>query len=477
MVLFEGLTSSGKAKVVNVDEEGNLVLLGSSPTPGVSLQEGTDISGATMPAGGASGRGWLSAIWQLINDRVPALAVVSNALQVGGIVTANIGTTGNLATDATLQQVLDAVKAQIDISSTIWTDNSGVYYVRKDIVNESTGTITVSFTDPSGNVATPGTGLKPLASSEASVITDFYNAIASGTGYSTGDLLARVAILNSNISPPSATFFWLNFSTGLVLSSNPSTANIQLSNSNVSIDNITGTISLPTGAAKDSSIQALLSQSDFDSKVPSNLTVTNNHLLVDNTANIQPISGTVTANMGSGNLAGITNTVIIKADTAANQINPLSVTLAKGQALMANSIPMVIASDQSTNPSFASQSDAQAISNRLMPVGTISLYLGTSSGANIKSSAGVIYAITCTNDNATIRYFQIINKASNPALNDVPLLAFPVYPNDGLLIIGQDILGGAGINLSTGITWGFSTTRLTYTAATATDCITSVRWA
>lgn len=36
----------------------------------ISLKEGTDITGAEMPAGGSSGRGWMSAIWKLIKDLI-----------------------------------------------------------------------------------------------------------------------------------------------------------------------------------------------------------------------------------------------------------------------------------------------------------------------------------------------------------------------------------------------------------------------
>ncbi|MBD2364526.1 hypothetical protein H6G36_25690 [Anabaena minutissima FACHB-250] len=117
------------------------------------------------------------------------------------------------------------------------------------------------------------------------------------------------------------------------------------------------------------------------------------------------------------------------------------------------------------------------ISDRFMPPGTIAAYLGTSSGANLKDSAGNIYAITVSNSSSSTRYFQIFNQTTSPSLNDVPVRSFPVPPDDSLLLLGQDIIGGNGIVLTTGISWGFSTTRLTYTAATATDCIATVRWA
>jgi hypothetical protein len=118
-----------------------------------------------------------------------------------------------------------------------------------------------------------------------------------------------------------------------------------------------------------------------------------------------------------------------------------------------------------------------SISNKLMPAGSTASYIGTSAGANLKSSAGFVYAITCSNSGADTAWFQLFQKASPPALNDTPARSFPVYGNNGILILGQDILGGTGISLSTGISWGISIARLTYTASTASQFITTVRWA
>lgn len=63
-----------------------------------------------------------------------------------------------------------------------------------------------------------------------------------------------------------------------------------------SINNISGTISLPTGAATESTLSTL------NGKIPSNLTVSSTRLLVDGSGVTQPVSGTVTANAGSGTM-------------------------------------------------------------------------------------------------------------------------------------------------------------------------------
>lgn len=162
-------------------------------------------------------------------------------------------------------------------------------------------------------------------------------------------------------------------------------------------------------------------------------------------------------------------------------VQSLSVTVANAQLEIANDsgnpIPVngtVAISNLSSDPATATLQGV--IRDRLMPGGTTTSYLGSSSGANLKASAGVMYAITCSNFNSSIRYFQVFNQTSASALNDIPVRAFPIPPDDGLLLLGQDIVGGSGIILSVGISWGFSSTRLTYTAATASDAIVTVRW-
>lgn len=255
----------------------------------------------------------------------------TNKVDIGtdGIVGINsIPLPPNAATDITLQQVRDAIKAQIDIASTLWTDNSGVYYVRRDSVNESTGVISITFTTPDGTTVTPGAGLRPVEDSDKNILTDFYDVITNGTGYSIGDLLARVAILDtSNPSSPNATFIWLNFTTGNILSPAPSSSNIQRASETTSvsqegtwnINNIIGTVSLPIGA----------STSSLQNTNNSLLTTTNNYL-----------------------------------STLANN------STVKGQTNSANSTPVVIANDQSSIPVTLDNTDSTYLSNLNTSIGT-----------------------------------------------------------------------------------------------------------
>jgi hypothetical protein len=83
-----------------------------------------------------------------------------------------------------------------------------------------------------------------------------------------------------------------------------------------------------------------------------------------------------------------------------------------------------------------------------------------------KASPGVVKSASATNRNAAIRYLQIFNKTTAPVLNDVPIVQWQV---SGTTIIGTDFFTEGGMNFTTGIAWGMSTTNGTYTAGTAAD--------
>lgn len=99
---------------------------------------------------------------------------------------------------------------------------------------------------------------------------------------------------------------------------------------------------------------------------------------------------------------------------------------------------------------------------------------GTATKANVKASAGSLFAIMASSINAAIRYLLIHNKASAPAAAEVPVLAFPIPAGTSTapssVIIDSDFLGASGYYLSTGIGWAISTTSATFTdSATASD--------
>lgn len=240
-----------------------------------------------MPAIRIAGRDYEEIAVRQIRDPIQT-SITSIALPTGA------------ATEATLAQVRDAIKATIDLESTIWTDDSGAYYVRRDSVNEGTGAITISWTAPDGSAATPGAGLRPLATAERDVTQELFVATGTGTGYTSGDFLARLLVIDANPSTPVVTQVWYNLSTGAVISA-PSAGDVTPSDESVTV----ASSALPVGAATEAKQDALIGHVDgvegllatidtdtgsIDGKLPSGLTVSSTRLLVDGSGVTQPIS-------------------------------------------------------------------------------------------------------------------------------------------------------------------------------------------
>lgn len=148
-----------------------------------------------------------------------------------------------------------------------------------------------------------------------------------------------------------------------------------------------------------------------------------NALKVDGSAVTQPVSGTVTANAGTGTLA--TSLASLPA-------------LATGS----NLIGRVNVEPQTNNGLSISRTLSAASTN----------------GTNIKGSAGQIYTIVAHNTNAAVRYLKVYNKATAPTVGtDTPVLTFPIPGNAagaGFVIdttMGISFATGIGIGLTTGV--------------------------
>jgi len=101
-----------------------------------------------------------------------------------------------------------------------------------------------------------------------------------------------------------------------------------------------------------------------------------------------------------------------------------------------------------------------------------SRFIGTLPG-NVRATGGRLWAISCTNLNASTRYVQLFD--SNGAPSGAPLECYPVYGNSGILFLDEAFFTDEGLIFNQGITIGFSTTALTYTAGVGTDCILVAR--
>lgn len=99
--------------------------------------------------------------------------------------------------------------------------------------------------------------------------------------------------------------------------------------------------------------------------------------------------------------------------------------------------------------------------------------LGAATKANVKASAGIVYAISATNVNAAVRYLLLHNKATAPVATDVPLQAWLIPVNSTIIVQ----VPAAGIYCSTGIGWAISTTLATFTdAATAAEHAVNIHY-
>lgn len=133
-------------------------------------------------------------------------------------------------------------------------------------------------------------------------------------------------------------------------------------------------------------------------------------------------------------------------------------------------------------PGALSTSGRLLVEAAIAPPDSLAQYgvLGTVNGAIIKNSPGFVFSLGCTNLNATTRYLQLFNKKTSvPAANEVPFRSYPVF-GGGFLALDTSYFGDinscTGLYFNDGITFGFSSTALIYTGATAADCIFEMRY-
>ena len=108
---------------------------------------------------------------------------------------------------------------------------------------------------------------------------------------------------------------------------------------------------------------------------------------------------------------------------------------------------------------------------------SIDTSFGTVVTHNSKATAGLIMSFDVTSINAAVRYFQFYNSTGSTA---TVLFSFPIPAGTSTaparLTLGDTFFGNNGYCMSTGITWGISTTVATYTAATNTDHVVNLTY-
>lgn len=89
--------------------------------------------------------------------------------------------------------------------------------------------------------------------------------------------------------------------------------------------------------------------------------------------------------------------------------------------------------------------------------------------AIIKASPGIVCSFTAIDQNAADRYFQLFDQTAALAGGEIPILQWKIPGGGGEIIVGTDFFTDDCIGFDHGIVLGISTTRVSYTAATAGD--------
>lgn len=289
--------------------------------------------------------------------------------------------TSPLATEQTLQDTKDAVDkvraailAEIEVSELVWVNakvNPPIYYVRRVEIDGS-GAETILWYTPGGVLAVPQpdpSDLRPVGEVR-DIDTDSikFQAVNDGDGYSVGDILILSIGTDTSTTPPSVAWnFWLNVSVlpATILTSAPLSGDVVQMVQKVFVDN------LPTDYAKENK------QPGFGTAGVASVDVSSVQG-VDGGVPI-PISGTVTATVagvateakqddGITQLTNLNTAVGVQGDTAATtDTGSFSVISfikrglqnwtsllgrlpgSLGQNTSANSLPVVLPSDQTVS--------------------------------------------------------------------------------------------------------------------------------
>lgn len=201
-------------------------------------------------------------------------------------------------------------------------------------------------------------------------------------------------------------------------------------------------------------------------------------LRVDGSGATQPVSGsvavsgTVTANAGSGNFTVIQATgsnlhAVLDAGTAVighvvtDSGSTSTVTQATGTNLHTVVDSGAVSATQSGTWTVQPGNTANttpwlvqgvaATTNGSTPSHTMSA--ASTNATSLKASAGMVYGLSISNANAAARYFKLYNKASAPTVGtDTPVLTVQV-PGSGTVIRAYPV----GLTLATGIAWATTT--------------------
>lgn len=411
------------------------------------------------------------------------------AVPVSGTVTANIGTSGSLALDASVT----AIGAKLGTLGQKAMAGSAPVVIASD---QSAIPVTGSFSNPS--VGTNGSAI-PTSSTQVAgsdgtnlqVARVFDLDTGGGTEY---DLGVSIRLPGSGGSVAGGT------------STNP----VRVDPTGTTTQPVSGTVTANIGTSGSLALDATVSS--MSAKLPATLgqtnmagsmsvTIASNQstitvdtelpaagALADATANPTTTSVGIFGHIFNGTtwdrIRGGLNTAVSSVTGWLNVLpggkyNASQATLTDGQYTVAQLDSL---GNQRSSEQFAPVAEDNTngvIAVQIKPL-TVSTYApsitndwGSNVTLNVKASAGTTFSAIGVNRNAGTRYLQLHNTATTPSTAAVPLISFPV-PTNSILFIGNDLLTNNGIFFSTGIAYAWSTTAGTYTAATASEHDTTV---
>lgn len=145
------------------------------------------------------------------------------------------------ATEATQLQVLAELQKQAEFSETVWVDATGTFFIRRVVYSENLETYTVSYTLADGSAYSPTAPIEPAsAGTDREIVQTSYTVIVAGTGYSIGDIVQQLNIFDVQSDTLQSTI-WYNQTTDLTISPAPNVAHLQPEGSIQSIASATGT--------------------------------------------------------------------------------------------------------------------------------------------------------------------------------------------------------------------------------------------
>jgi hypothetical protein len=478
---------------------------------------------------GRAGYGFAS-----IAGNVLTLQYDTTTHQAGDILTVFYDDTDLSAKDSTLQSILNELRDDRQISETIWIDSTNsTYFIRRVTVNQDTGLPTVSFTDLAGNPASPTVAnlVQVGSQTDSELVFTGYRAIANGTGFSTGDRIVEINVVDTKNYTIAATI-WKNTTTGLLLAAAPAAASLLGDNEKVFADQLT-------------QLQAI------NAKVPNLLNgrtpvdIVNNEQMVQ-LANV-PVT-TVNTNFASIDVRAYKEVVMVVTGTVASPIQAYpsldGTALIGGQLALGRldattsastlaaaqpgaykvpvKSPFLIFRSGGTASSYnvtifgikeiTSDAIIHAILANALPAGANTIggvnqagtwtvqigntpnttpilaspRPGTTGGATpsriksaasvnntlVKASAGNVFSLYVFNTSAALRYIKLYNKNTAPvAGTDIPVVTIPIRAGAERDILLNDFGGLFSSGIGYAITGGLADTD---TTAVAVDDVTGV---